>query len=52
VNFSAVSFTVIVTLNPCNTTQEMYVCVHYYDVKGNLKEGEPISAELRKRCAI
>ncbi len=48
VNFSAINFTPSGTMNPCKTTQGMYARVYYYPIKGQPKEGELISVELRK----
>ena len=48
VNFSAINFTPGGTLNPCRTAKGMYARVYYYPIKGQAKEGELISVELRK----
>jgi len=48
VNFSAINFTPSGTLNPCKTAKGMYARVYYYPIKGQPKEGELISVELRK----
>lgn len=48
VDFSAINFTPSGTLNPCKTTQGMYARVYYYPIKGQPKEGDLVSVELRK----
>jgi hypothetical protein len=48
VSFSAINFTPGGTLNPCSTAKGMYARVYYYPNKGQPKEGELVSVELRK----
>jgi hypothetical protein len=48
VNFSSINFTPSGILNPCKTAKGMYARIYYYPIKGQPKEGELISVELRK----
>jgi len=48
VEFSAINFTPHGTMNPCKQVKGMYARVYFYDIKGQPREGDLISVELRK----
>jgi len=48
VEFSAINFTPRGTMNPCKQAKGMYARVYFYDIKGQPREGDLISVELRK----